>query len=319
MITPMAPADEALRLETLRSLKVLDTPKEDRFDRVTRLAKRLFNVPIALISLVDENRQWFKSCQGLDASETSRDISFCGHAILGGEILLVEDALLDERFRDNPLVIGEPRIRFYAGCPLRAPNGIKLGTLCIIDNEPRTMNQEDLISLHDLAGMAEQELAAMHMATTDELTSLFNRRGFLMLGKYLLSACARFNRRAWMLYFDLDGFKPINDRFGHAEGDRALATFATLLAQTFRGSDIIGRLGGDEFVVLMTNRTEEESEVALLRFREAINEQNQSGSQEYDLRFSLGLVVYEPSTHPSIDELLAEADTLMYERKKLRR
>ena len=110
MIEPAIPVDEAARLSALRSLNILDTVPEERFDRLTRMARRMFGVPIALISLVDENRQWFKSCQGLSVSENPRNISFCGHAILDDEILVVPNALADERFHDNPLVRDEPRI-----------------------------------------------------------------------------------------------------------------------------------------------------------------------------------------------------------------
>jgi GAF domain-containing protein len=152
---PSIPETEALRLATLKSLKVLDTPPEERFDRVTRMAKRMFRVPMALVSIVDEDRQWFKSKQGLDACETPRNVSFCGHAILGDDIFLVTNALHDERFADNPLVAGDPNIRFYAGCPLKAGDGQKLGTLCIIDSEPREFDQDDASALRDLASMVE--------------------------------------------------------------------------------------------------------------------------------------------------------------------
>ena len=118
MLAPSLPEDEDQRIATLRALKILDTDPEERFDRITRLASRFFNVPIALVSLVDVNRQWFKSSYGLGISETSRDISFCGHTILNTEILAVEDATKDERFVNNPLVSGDPDIRFYAGKPL---------------------------------------------------------------------------------------------------------------------------------------------------------------------------------------------------------
>ena len=121
MQKPGKPADEAQRLEALRALSILDTLPEERFDRLTRLAKRLFGVPIALVSLVDDHRQWFKSRQGLEVSETPRDISFCGHAVLGDDIFLVTDASKDERFFDNPLVTDDPHIRFYDGCPLGRP------------------------------------------------------------------------------------------------------------------------------------------------------------------------------------------------------
>ena len=123
------PADEAARLDTLHSLSILDTPPEERFDRLTRLARRLFDVPIALVSLVDDDRQWFKSHAGLDVTQTSRDVSFCAHALLEGNTMVIQDALNDNRFHDNPLVTGTPGIRFYAGRPLTAPNGAPIGTL----------------------------------------------------------------------------------------------------------------------------------------------------------------------------------------------
>ena len=122
MQTPVIPKDEEERLRALRLLNILDTSDEERFDRLTRLAKRMFGVPIALVSLVDENRQWFKSCIGLEVRETPRDISFCGHSILGDDIFIVNDASSDVRFSDNPLVTDDPNIRFYAGCPLITRN-----------------------------------------------------------------------------------------------------------------------------------------------------------------------------------------------------
>ncbi|MFZ5589416.1 MAG: putative bifunctional diguanylate cyclase/phosphodiesterase [Pseudomonadota bacterium] len=164
------PPDESVRLSTLYALSILDTPPEARFDRITRLAMRLFDVPIALITLVDAERQWFKSCQGLDVSETPRGISFCGHAILEDRALVVSDALLDERFADNPLVTGEPHIRFYAGFPITAPNGSRLGTFCIIDRRPRHLNQEQLDTLRDMAVWAQDELYNAELARAFQLS-----------------------------------------------------------------------------------------------------------------------------------------------------
>jgi PAS domain S-box-containing protein len=158
MQPPAIPDNEAQRLAALRALNVLDTPPEERFDRITRIAARLMDVPICLVSLVDANRQWFKSCVGLAARETPRDISFCGHAILESEALVIPDALAAPRFADNPLVAGEPRIRFYAGQPLSAVDGSRLGTLCLIDRKPRHMSAADLQALRDLAHMVEREL-----------------------------------------------------------------------------------------------------------------------------------------------------------------
>jgi diguanylate cyclase (GGDEF)-like protein len=320
MIKPPIPINESTRLDTLRALNILDTSPEERFDRLTRLAKRLFGVPIALISLVDENRQWFKSCQGLDVSETPRDVSFCGHAILGDDILMIPDATLDERFHDNPLVIGDPNIRFYAGCPLKVPNGSKLGTLCLIDVQPHTLDEDDRALLRDLARTAEQEIAAVQLATIDELTMISNRRGFMALARHTLELCTRrMEHPATLLYFDLDRFKPINDRFGHAEGDRALSAFASLLMKTYRDSDVVGRLGGDEFAVLAADCSDADVQLSLDRLQRTVDEYNAVSQRGYEIAFSVGAVAYEPIRQRSIDAMLIDADQRMYERKRLRR
>lgn len=159
MKEPFDAKDEAERLAKLKSLNVLDTPPEERFDRITRIAKRVFDVPIVLISLVDEDRQWFKSCVGLDVSQTGRDISFCGHAIHNDELFIVEDTALDPRFSDNPLVLNEPFIRFYAGCPLQFEGGSALGTLCLIDKRVRSLSKDDIQLFKDLGKIAEMELS----------------------------------------------------------------------------------------------------------------------------------------------------------------
>jgi phosphoribosyl 1,2-cyclic phosphodiesterase len=153
------PHDELQRLAKLRSLNILDTDPEDRFDRITRIACNAFDVPIALISLVDEQRQWFKSCVGLTASETPREVSFCAHAIHEDRPLFVDDTQLDDRFADNPLVVGEPHVRFYAGHPLRTGAGSAIGTLCIIDSRPHQMTDQKAEMLADLAELVMSELS----------------------------------------------------------------------------------------------------------------------------------------------------------------
>ncbi|HZV98900.1 MAG TPA: sensor domain-containing diguanylate cyclase [Methylophilaceae bacterium] len=319
MKAPAKPANEQMRLDMLRSLHILDSPPEERFDRITRLAKRLFGVPIVLVTLVDADRQWFKSAIGLDMRETSREISFCSHAILSDEILTVRDAAQDERFNDNPLVTETPNIRFYAGCPLAIENGSKLGTLCLIDREPRDFNEEDRALLRDLAHMVEQEIAAMQLATIDGLTLLSNRRGFENLSRHAMNICRRQEKPACLLFFDLNHFKQVNDRYGHAEGDEALVTFSKILKDVFRESDVIGRLGGDEFVVLLTDTAKSQSPVVLQRLQHAIDTHNHSAQRGYDLAFSVGAVEYDAEMHHSVGELLQEADTLMYQSKRQNR
>lgn len=177
MIPAPLPADEAARLGALRELALLDTDAETRFDRLTRLARDLFGVPIALVSLVDEDRQWFKSRQGLPAPETPREVSFCAHAILEErEVFVVPDATRDDRFADNPLVTGDPDIRFYAGAPLSTSDGHQVGTLCVIDRSPRDWTREQSAALRDLADIVEAELersrVEQHEKALVALTSL---------------------------------------------------------------------------------------------------------------------------------------------------
>ena len=157
MQEPEFPANEAYRLSTLRGLNLLDTPAEERFDRLTRIAKRLFNVPMVMIVLIDSDRQWFKSAIGLDAKETPRSVSFCGHTILDDQILILNDTHLDHRFADNPLVTGSPHIRFYAGRPINAANGEPVGTLCIADDKPRQFDPTNIRLMNDLVELIEKE------------------------------------------------------------------------------------------------------------------------------------------------------------------
>ena len=158
-VQPRRPANEADRLAALRELAILDTAPEERFDRITRIATAAFEVPIALVSLVDEDRQWFKSACGISGGgESPRDISFCAHAILQQSVMVVPDTLLDTRFADNPAVIGEPRVRFYAGCPLTLDNGACVGTLCLVDTRPRELDAAAIRMLEDLAELVLQEL-----------------------------------------------------------------------------------------------------------------------------------------------------------------
>lgn len=158
MIAPEIPVDEAERLTELRALNILDTPPEERFDRLVRLASSALDVPIAYVAMVDADRQWFKSKCGLDADQTTREVSFCGHTILQREPLIILDTTRDQRFHDNPMVTGDPFIRFYAGFPLAGPDGHNVGTLCIADRQPREFPGPQRDTMSELARLAEDEL-----------------------------------------------------------------------------------------------------------------------------------------------------------------
>lgn len=158
MQVPGIPRNEAERIQVLRELLILDTDPEERFDVITVYCQSRFDCAIALVTLVDSDRQWFKSACGLNVRETPRDISFCGHVILQDEVMVINDTLQDPRFADNPLVLGAPFIRFYAGAPLTLSSGHNVGTLCIIDPKPKRLAEEEVAHLEVLARLVSLEL-----------------------------------------------------------------------------------------------------------------------------------------------------------------
>ncbi|MEO2281746.1 sensor domain-containing diguanylate cyclase [Pseudoalteromonas pernae] len=317
MIEPKTPANEQARIEAVQLLKLLDTPAEERFDRITRIAKHMFSVPIVLITLVDTNRQWFKSRQGLNEAQTPRSVSFCGHAINQQEPLIIPNALLDERFSDNPLVLGPPNIRFYAGCPISSPSGYTVGTLCLIDQEPKQFTDADIHMLKELALLIEHEFRLTTLVTLDELTGISNRRGFEMLAQHALAHCKREQQNACMVFIDLDNFKNINDTHGHNVGDKVLQDFARHLSNSLRASDIFARMGGDEFVVLFSNTNEAELESLLTRLSQRIDAYNSAQESTLVLEYSLGHAEF--TGEQSLAELITWADSHMYEHKKNKR
>ncbi len=268
MIEAPVCSTEPERLSFLRALKILDTPIEERFERITRLVCAALGVPIAAISLIDERRQWFKSIAGLDVAETPRAFSFCAHAILGSEPMVVPNALEDVRFRDNPLVVGEPFIRFYAGCPLTFGTDMRIGTLCAIDKIPREINEDQLGVLRDLAKVVESEIThvalcdahrrlieeledAERAALVDPLSRLWNRAGGEQLLEREWQSARRDGKPISVAFLDIDHFKGVNDRYGHQVGDQVLKHFARVILANQRPYDIVSRWGGEEFVIAM--------------------------------------------------------------------
>lgn len=308
MIKPPTPVDELLRLETLRNLKILDTESEERFDRVTRLAKRVFGTPIALVSLVDNDRQWFKSRQGLEAAETSREISFCGHAILDSEPMVVEDARQDTRFSDNPLVTGDPNIRFYAGYPLSAPDGRKVGTLCVIDCEPRELDDEDMRLLKELGQIVEEELAVAELVHTDSVTGLCNKVGFSQVAEHLLAVCIRTDSPVSLMICRLTNQNVITGFMGRSEGDRAAIELTQLMMASFRDSDIIARLSDEVFAVLLAGSDIESVDNAQQRLQAKIADRNSRPALDYELEFQISSVAYSEERHASVADLIRDAD-----------
>ncbi|ODN66939.1 EAL domain-containing protein [Methylophaga muralis] len=307
---------EQQRIRALESLQIMDTLAEQRFDRITRLAKRMFDVPISLITLLDSKRQWFKSKVGVDIYETPREIAFCNYTIEQESSFIVNDAISDPRFSDNPLVIKAPFIRFYAGYPIRAPSGERLGTVCVIDQKPRYMSERDCRLLRELALMVEEEIATNQLLCEDHLTGLLNRRGFEFRANHVLHLCQTQDYEASLVYFDLDNFNQINDNLGHHAGDNALLQFSSLLNTTFRDSDLIGRIGADEFVVLMVNQKDTDQTTILQRLSNKVDIYNASTHADIHLHYSFGITTTKSLSDYDLQQLYTLADEAMYRNKR---
>lgn len=313
MKRPRKTSDEAYRLDTLRSLRLLDTPPEERFDRITRIAARALGTSWAMLNLVDEHRLCVKSSRGLDIREIPRDLSFCGHTILDDDILVIPDACKDRRFKDNPYVTGDPGIRFYAGCPLSAANGTMVASLCVCDSEPRDFSEDEMVLLRDLANIAEQELDAARPATLDALTGLSDPNSFFHLSRHMLNLCERLERPATLVYFRLGGKHFRNALHGHSRGDRLLMSFADVLLAVSRESDIRGRVDQDEFAVLLANCEKSRVDVVLDRIRSALSEYRHVIDPEQRLEFHATALEFEPERHEDVKLLVDEAARLLHQ------
>ncbi|WP_232312809.1 sensor domain-containing diguanylate cyclase [Enterovibrio coralii] len=300
----------------MRHLNVLDTSEEERFDRLTRLARQMFATKFALISFIDKNRQWVKSCSG-DKWEKSipRDLSFCGHTILDDDAMVVCNAEKDPRFFDNPYVTGAPTIKFYAGYPIRHANGSVMGTLSLMDSEPRSFDDGDIAALKDIADLVERELTAMQFTTQDHLTGLLNEQGFWVLSQNSLNMCERLNAPATLAYFDVRGLKSINQLYGLKEGDNALAFFAELLRFGFRESDVIARLDCDRFAVLLNNTPISNTQEILKRFKERVERYSSEKRLPYMLDYCVGLSGVEEEGDYDYHALLDVAKSLALQTK----
>ena len=253
--------NETARLAALQRYNILDTKPEELFDRIARLAKMALQTPIVLVSHFGSNRQWFKSKQGLEATETVRSISFCPHAI---------EHLEHPLFCNNPLVLGAPHIRFYVGVPLRMHDGCKIGTLCAIDQQPRDMPVDQANAPCDLARIVVGEIELCQIATIDILTGALTRHRFDVEINREFSRSRQYRRDLSLIAVDVDHFRAVNDARGHPAGDQVLQSIIEQIKQELRPFDFICRVGGDEFVIALPETGSEHASQFAERVRRKI-------------------------------------------------
>lgn len=240
-------ADDAGRLAALHRYEILDTEPEREFDEIIRLVKGIFGVPIAAVSFIAEDRQWFKAEAGLGVAGTPREVAFCDTTIRSAGAFAVENAPRDPLFAANPLVTGEPHIRCYLGVPLTTPDGYNVGSLCVIGTEPRHFTDEEAELLASFGRLVVSQLELRALARRDGLTGALSRRAF---EEAMRAAIRSAVRPLSLLFFDIDHFKVVNDRWGHPAGDIVIRAVAGAIAGRLGPGDRLGRLGGEEFALL---------------------------------------------------------------------
>ncbi len=334
MLAAPLPDNEDARLVSLRRMQLLSTPAEDSFDRITRTAARLFNMPTSLITLIDHDRQWFKSAVGMAVSETPRSLSFCGHTILDSKPTIVRDTRLDPRFADNPFVLHDPLVRFYAGRPVTNPEGHVVGTLCLLDYQPRDFGAADVRALHDLAHWVETTFLVRQLSRTqrdllseldearrdsmiDPLLRTWNRRAISDILHRELDKSVRQHGVLTLAMVDLDHFKRINDNHGHPVGDAVLFEAARRMRSVIRGYDSLGRWGGEEFLLIFPEPGGEEPAAIGERIRAAIADGPLDlGDEQIHFTASVGIVaVAIDHNQLDADALIAAADRALYRAK----
>ncbi len=314
---PIEPAEDE-RLAALDRYDILDTPAEAAFDSVAELIRNVFDVKTGFVSLIDGHRQWHKAVSGEWGPERETPVvdTLCRLTILGDQPLVVQDAHEDARFKDSPSVVGEPFIRFYAGVPLRTPDGFNVGTICAIDSEPRVTSKRETVILETLSRLVMETLELRRLVTIDGLTGIRSRHAFKEEAARFIALARRHRNRLSTISFDLDHFKTVNDTYGHAAGDRVLRELAAVLQPLLRKGDLFGRLGGDEFAILLPDADIAAALAVSDKLCRAARELKFAGFfPPLRVTASFGVAMLDPGAD-DLERLLEKADTALYEAKK---
>ena len=323
-----------LKLAKLHSLDPFYTPLEERFERITRLARRALSVPIAAITIVKDDRQWFKSVAGWEITELPMAKSLCSEVVRAGKPVIVKDTLEDLDLMNNPLVLRKPKIRFYAGYPIKDADGKTIGTFCVMGMKPRTPDTNFGPTLADLGAMAQRELFSVELSNAqsalvaklgearrqamfDPLTRLWNRRGGIDLLNKALDEALKHDHTLGICLADIDNFKRVNDQYGHQVGDEVLSRIARIIVGSVRPQDLVCRYGGDEFLVIVHDVGEKDCAEVAERMCDGIRSvpvRTRGGTVRATL--SIGIAVRNRGDGLTTHGLIEKADQALYSSKR---
>ncbi|MCV6606443.1 MAG: sensor domain-containing diguanylate cyclase [Porticoccaceae bacterium] len=335
------PYNEEARIKALAEYQLLDTLPEQEYDDIVQMAAQLCGTPISAVVLIDAERKWNKAKYGIDIEQLPREIAICAHTILQQDILVVNDTHQHPVFKDIGMVMQPPHVRFYAGVPIINPEGYALGTLCVLDTQPHTLDGGQIASLkvlasfvsnlfelrrsllrlelknkllsdcHDELAKANQELQSLSLS--DELTGLRNRRSFNAELKREAAIFKRHQAPLCLLMVDLDNFKQVNDQLGHQAGDKLLQKVASLMLGAIRESDLLARYGGEEFAIILPNTDLRMAQQAAERIRLVVEKHS---SEQCPITVSIGIASAQTAIADNDTELIRQADLALYRAKQ---
>lgn len=308
---------EDQRLASLYRYNLLDTPAEEAFDCITRLARTALNTPIALITLIDRNRQWFKSRQGVEVSETARDLSFCNRTIEGNVALIVPNLAKDTVFCKNSLVVNKPNLRFYWGIPLRTRDGFNIGSLCVLGYEPRKPRDSEIVILSDLAKLTSDQIELRHIVDMDYATGLGTNRTFLITGAMEMEKAKKDNSSLSLIVFEIGHFSKIAPTYGHNLSDTLLRSVSAKCKSLLPSDTFFARIGGGRFAVLLPKKDLETSRILGHSLLQAVQQiKVESSNVELKPVIHIGITSFMPEDQ-NFAFVMTRAEIEMQHRKKM--
>ncbi len=302
---------EQRRLQALTTLSLLDTPAEERFDSLIRLTKGLLGAPMAAFALVDSERLWFKARSGMTTQAVMRASSFCNYTIERDRVFVINDTLTNKEFAYNRMVVNPPHIRFYAGCPVHTADGSVVGTLTLLDTQPRPFSEKEMQAFRQLGQMVEEELYWNAEDSLDPTTKVFNHQTTETRVPQILELCSGLARACTLHVFDLLNLIPGSGNDNNKKNHYLLSTFARLLAECYDDADFLGRFDRDKFVMLLIRQDEKEEKMARWKLESAVRSHNQTAVPELEIQYHVGSAHTQPDNDYSFQSLLDQADLAM--------